>query len=51
MPRAEHGHGALTGGAGDLVTKIVDLADRLLQVLLVDLVGRHRHVSVDLFLG
>jgi hypothetical protein len=38
-------------GCRDLVAEIVDLADRLLQVLLVDLVGRHRHVSVDLFLG
>ena len=42
MAGAEHRH-TTAGGAGDLVGERVDLDDRLVAVLLVDLVGRHGH--------
>jgi hypothetical protein len=41
MPGAEHGDVHLVTCAADLVAELVDLGDRLLQVTLVDLVGRH----------
>ena len=41
MPGAEHGDVRLVTCAADLVAELVDLGDRLLQVTLVDLVGRH----------
>ena len=40
MPRSQHGHAAFTCGSGDLVPELVDLGDRLLQVLLGDVVGQ-----------
>ena len=43
MAGADHGHALAARGAGDLVPELVDLGDRLLQVLLVDLVGGHGH--------
>jgi hypothetical protein len=42
MTGSEHGHTLAVSGGGDLVPEVVDLGDRLLEVLLVDLVGRHR---------
>jgi len=39
MAGAEHRHPLALGGARDLVAELVDLGDRFLQVLLVDLVG------------
>ena len=41
MPGSEHGHTLAVSGGGDLVAEVVDLGDRLLEVLLVDLVGGH----------
>ena len=41
VPGSEHGHTLAVSGGGDLVAEVVDLGDRLLEVLLIDLVGRH----------
>jgi len=41
MPGSEHGHSLAVSGGGDLVPEVVDLGDRLLEILLVDFVGRH----------
>ena len=41
VARADDRHAALAGGAPDLVAELVDLADRLLEVLVEDLVGGH----------
>ena len=41
VPGADHGEAGLSGGVRDLVPELVDLGDRLLEVPLEDLVGRH----------
>ena len=41
VPRAQDRHTLALAGGGDLVAELVDLGDRLLEVLLVDLVGGH----------
>ena len=41
MAGAEHRNARSPAARRDLVAELVDLGDRLLQVLLVDLVGRH----------
>ena len=41
VPGADHGEAGLAGGMRDLVAELVDLGDRLLEVPLEDLVGRH----------
>ena len=47
MPGAEHGDRPLGGRARDLVSELVRLGDRFLQVLLCDFVGGHgRHGGV-----
>ncbi len=58
MPGADNGHARAVACLRDLVTESIDLGDGLLQVLLVDLVGRHGHLSpwdgsplADPFLG
>ena len=42
VARADDREGGVAGGMRDLVAELVDLGDRLLEVPLVDLVGRHR---------
>src|SRR5581483_4022035 len=43
---ADDGHARAAARLCDLVAESVDLGDGLLQVLLVDLVGRHGHMSL-----